>query len=79
MTIVKSSRPKRPAKPAQATTIAVPRIVQHTPKGKAQKVRAPVEMDPEMAAQIAEFMARMVSPGTISVQCLFRIPFHPEL
>jgi hypothetical protein len=63
MTIVKSRRPKPPAKPAQATTIAVPRIAQHTPKGRAQKVRAPVETDPEAAEQIAEFMARMVSPG----------------
>ena len=34
MTIVPIARPKRPAKPAQAATIKVPRIVQHTPKGR---------------------------------------------
>jgi hypothetical protein len=33
MTIVTTRPRKRPAKPAQAATIKVPRIVQHTPKG----------------------------------------------
>jgi hypothetical protein len=62
MTIVTARRPKRPATPAQSATIAVPRIVQHTPKGRAWMVREPVEVDPETEARIAEFMARMVRP-----------------
>jgi hypothetical protein len=62
MTIVTSRhRRKRPAKPAQAATIAVPRIVQHTPRGRAWKVPA-LEPDPEADARIAAFLARMVRP-----------------
>jgi hypothetical protein len=61
MTIVTTRRPKRPAKPAQAAKIAVPRIVQHTPRGKAWKLPA-LEPDPEADARIAAFLARMVRP-----------------
>jgi hypothetical protein len=60
MTIVTARRPKR--KPDQPATIAAPRIVQHTPKGRAWKVREPIEVDPETEARIAAFMARMVRP-----------------
>jgi hypothetical protein len=70
MTIVTNRPPKRPAKPAQAATIKVPRIVQHTPKGRAWK-RPPD--DPEAKARAVAFLERMgikrreeqgaVSPG----------------
>jgi len=59
MTIVTNRhRPKRPTKPA--VEIKVPRIVQHTPRGRAWRV----ELPPDEAADagIAAFMARMVRP-----------------
>jgi hypothetical protein len=46
MTIVTTRPRKRPAKPAQAATIKVPRIVQHTPRGRAWK------LPPDMARQV---------------------------
>ena len=62
MTIVTyRHRPKRAAKPAQAAEIKVPRIVQHTPKGKAWRLR-PIEPDPEADARVADLIARMVRP-----------------
>jgi hypothetical protein len=63
MTIVTyRHRPKRPAKRAQAAEIKVPRIVQHTPKGRAWRLAVSLEPDPEADARIAAFMARMVRP-----------------
>jgi hypothetical protein len=56
MTIVTNRPRKRPAKPAQAATIKVPRIVQHTPKGRAWKLPEP---DPEADARVTAFFARM--------------------
>ena len=57
MTIVTyRHRPKRPAKPAQAAEIKVPRIVQHTPKGRAWKL--PPD-DPEAKARAVAFLERM--------------------
>jgi hypothetical protein len=52
-------RPKRPAKPAQAATIKVPRIVQHTPKGRAWKL--PPD-DPEAKARAVAFLERVIRP-----------------
>ena len=56
MTIVTTRPPKRRPKPAQAATIKVPRIVQHTPKGRAWKL--PPD-DPEAKARAAAFFERM--------------------
>lgn len=56
MIVTSRHRRKWPAKPAQAASIAVPRIVQHTPKGRAWK---PLPPDAEADAQIAAFLARM--------------------
>ena len=50
---------RRPPKPAQAAKIKVPRIVQHTPKGRAWK---PLADDPEAEARVAEFFRRMIRP-----------------
>jgi hypothetical protein len=55
MTIV-TYRPRKRPKPAQAAEIKVPRIVQHTPRGRAWKVLPP---DPEAEAQAAAFLERM--------------------
>jgi hypothetical protein len=49
-------RRKRAAKLAHAATMQVPRIVQHTPKGRAWKVLPP---DAEADARVAGFFARM--------------------
>jgi hypothetical protein len=59
MTIVTSRPRKRPGKPAQADTIKVPRIVQHTPRGRAWKLPEP---DPEAKAQAVAFLERMIKP-----------------
>ena len=56
MTIVTTRPRKRPAKPAQAATIKVPLIVQHTPKGRAWKL--PPD-DPEAKARAVAFLERM--------------------
>jgi hypothetical protein len=56
--IVTNRRPKR-QKPAQAATIRVPRIVQHTPKGRAWKLPEP---DPEADARVTAFFERMIRP-----------------
>jgi hypothetical protein len=56
MNILTTRPRKRPAKPAQAATIKVPRIVQHTPKGRAWKLLPP---DPEAQARAAAFFERM--------------------
>jgi hypothetical protein len=56
MTIVTTRPRKRPSKPAQAAMIKVPRIVQHTPKGRAWKL---LPADPEGEARAAVFFARM--------------------
>jgi hypothetical protein len=50
-------RRKRP-KPAQPAEITAPRIVQHTPKGRAWRVKE-LEPDPEGYARVAEFFERM--------------------
>jgi hypothetical protein len=54
MTIVTSCPRKRPVKPAQAAEIKVPRIVQHTPRGRAWKLR-----EPEAQVRIAALFERM--------------------
>jgi hypothetical protein len=56
MTIVITRPRERPAKPAQATEIKVPRIVQHTPRGRAWKLPEP---DPEAKARAVAFLERM--------------------
>ena len=57
MTIVTyRHRPKRPAKPAQVAEIKAPRIVQHTPRGRAWKLEP---LNPEAKARAAEFFAKM--------------------
>jgi hypothetical protein len=64
MTIVTARPPKR-RKPAQAATIAVSRIVQHTPRGRAWRLEALPQAagpDPEAEARVAAFMARMIRP-----------------
>ena len=61
MTIVTTRPPKRRPKPAQATTIKVPRIVQHTPKGRAWKL--PPD-DPEAKARAVAFLQRVIRPKT---------------
>lgn len=58
--VIARHRPKRPAKPAQAAEIKVPRIVQHTPRGRARK---PLPPNPEADARIAAFFKRMIRPG----------------
>jgi hypothetical protein len=56
MTIVTTRpRPKR-TKPAQAAAVKVPKIVQHTPRGRAWKLPEP---DPEAEARVAAFFAKM--------------------
>jgi hypothetical protein len=60
MTIV-HAKPPRPRKPAQAVEIKVPRIVQHTPKGRAWRL-PPNEPHPEADARIADLFARMIRP-----------------
>jgi hypothetical protein len=57
MTIVATRPRKRRTKPAEATTIKVPRIVQHIPKGRAW--RLPPPDDPEAKARAAAFFERM--------------------
>jgi hypothetical protein len=62
MTIVTTRPRKRPAKPAQAATIKVPRIVQHTPRGRAWRLAALLEAlppDPGAEARAAAFLERM--------------------
>jgi hypothetical protein len=59
MTIVTSCPRKRLAKPAQAATIKVPMIVQHTPKGRAWKL--PPD-DPEAKARAVAFLKRVIRP-----------------
>jgi hypothetical protein len=56
MTIVTSCPRKRPAKPAQAATIKVPRIVQHTPRGRAWKLPEP---DPDGRTRAMAFLWKM--------------------
>ena len=58
MTIV-TTRPRKRPKPAQAVEIKVPKIVQHTPRGRAWKLP---KRDPEAEARIAAFFARMIRP-----------------
>jgi hypothetical protein len=60
MTIVTSRPRKRRSKPAQAALIKVPRIVQHTPKGRAW--RLPPPDDPEAKAKAVAFLERMIRP-----------------
>jgi hypothetical protein len=50
----KPVRRKRPKSPE----IAVPRIVQHTPKGRAWQLKE-LEPDPERDARVAAFFERM--------------------
>lgn len=61
MTIVTSRHSRKRARPAQATEIKVPRIVQHTPRGRAWRLPA-LEPDPEADARIAAFFERMIRP-----------------
>ena len=63
MTIVTyRHRHKRRPKLAPAADIKVPRIVQHTPKGRAWVLANELPPDPEADACIAEFLARMTRP-----------------
>jgi hypothetical protein len=62
MIVTYRHRRKRPAKPAQAATIVVPRIVQITPKGGAWMLPAPLEPDPEADAKVRAFFDRMIKP-----------------
>ena len=88
MTIVTyRHRPKRPAKPAQVAEIKAPRIVQHTPRGRAWKLEP---LNPEAKARAAEFFAKMgikrreegsessdeFHPRTASVNTLDLYHFH---
>jgi hypothetical protein len=59
MIVTYRHRRRRPAKPAQAVEIKVPRIVQHTPKGRAWKVLSP---DAEADARVKAFFDRMIRP-----------------
>lgn len=61
--IVTSRPPRRrnPAKAAQAAEIAVPRVVQHTPKGRAWRLKE-LEPDPDADARVAAFFDRMIRP-----------------
>ncbi len=54
--VIHRHRPKRPVKPAQAALIKVPRIVQHSPKGRAWKLPEP---DPEAKARAVAFLSRV--------------------
>jgi hypothetical protein len=56
MTIV-SSRPPRRKRPKSAE-ITAPRVVQHTPKGRAWRVKE-LEPDPEADARVEAFLERM--------------------
>jgi hypothetical protein len=56
MAIVTTRPRKRPAKPTQAALIKVPRIVEHTPKGRAWKLP---EADPAGKARAVAFFERM--------------------
>jgi hypothetical protein len=60
MTIVHTNPSrKRPQKAAQPVDIQVPRLVQHTPKGRALK---PLELDPAADGRVAAFLKRMIRP-----------------
>ena len=59
MTIVTNRPRKRPAKPAQAATIKVPRIVQHSPKGRAWRLEP---LTPEAEERAAAFFAKIGYP-----------------
>lgn len=59
MTIVTYRPRKRPAKPAQAAEIKVPRIVQHTPEGRAWKLTPD---GPEAKAGAVAFLKRVIRP-----------------
>ena len=52
--------PKTPREPSQAATIKVPRIVQHTPKGRAWKL--PELDDPEAQARAVASLERVIRP-----------------
>jgi hypothetical protein len=56
MTIVTTRPRKRPKPAAQAAEIKVPRIVQHTPRGRAWKLEP---LTPEAKARAVEFFAKM--------------------
>jgi hypothetical protein len=56
MTIVTTRPRKRASKPARAATIKVPRIVQHTPKGRTWTLPEP---DPGAVARAYAFLERM--------------------
>jgi hypothetical protein len=55
-----TTRPRKRPKPAQAATIKVPRVVQHTPRGRAWKLEP---LDPEAKARAVEFFAKMGIKG----------------
>ena len=62
MTIVTyRHRRKRPAKSEQAATTDMPRIVQHTPKGRAWRLPAP-KPDLEADVRVKAFFERMIRP-----------------
>jgi hypothetical protein len=62
MTIVTSRhRPKRSPKLALAAAIKVPRVVEHSPRGRAWRVA----LEPDEAAdrRVAQFMAKVIRPA----------------
>src|SRR5271168_2883754 len=74
MTIVTTRPRKRPTKPAQAALIKVPRIVQHTPRGRAWKLPEP---DPEAEVRAVASFVRQDDPAEVLTgrQSLTQ-PFH---
>jgi hypothetical protein len=61
MPVIVTTRPPRRKRP-KAAEVKAPRIVQHTPKGRAWTVKA-LEPDPEADARVAAFFAWMIGEG----------------
>jgi hypothetical protein len=59
MIVTYRHRRKRRAKSTQATEIEVPRIVQHTPRGRLWEALPP---DAEADARVKAFFRRMIQP-----------------
>jgi hypothetical protein len=56
--MIVTAKPVRRKRPKSSPEIVVPRIVQHTPRGRAWRVRD-LELDPEADARVAAFFERM--------------------
>jgi hypothetical protein len=73
------SRRKRKAKAALPVEIAVPRVVQAIPKGRAWRLKE-LEPDPEADARVAEFFARMTDLFATSVLAtLIALAYSPAM